>query len=289
MGSPLSEPLPHENVLSIERLLSLLLGERSLRPLQRARNASASRSPSDRQGLARRQFLRSPEHGSSASRRHLFHHTCAERLVTEGASSGYPDVSSPKDSTPICTPSSSGGRSAATRAPLGSPPASLGRCVAPPLCPASDPARRRRLVTAEGSSTKPRPVKREAPSYRRGMPLGTIGCDGSGIALAEAVGAQTRHMDRISAWRFISPPLGFSAGVLVDGSGRRFVNEALYGAALGEAIVERAQGRGVSDPERAPGTTEQSQPAGADPLVSDGACAPWPSGLARPATQPLKG
>ena len=87
------------------------------------------------------------------------------------------------------------------------------------------------------------------------MPLGTIGCDGSGIALAEAVGAQTRHMDRISAWRFINPPLGFARRP-GRRQRRRFVNEALYGAALGEAIVERARA-GVSDPERAPGTTEQ--------------------------------
>ena len=99
------------------------------------------------------------------------------------------------------------------------------------------------LVTTGGFIYNRDRVKREAPSYRRGMPLGTIGCDGSGIALAEAVGAQTRHMDRISAWRFINPPLGFARGVLVDGSGRRFVNEALYGAALGEAIVECAEGR----------------------------------------------
>ena len=117
-------------------------------------------------------------------------------------------------------------------------------------------------------------MKREAPSYRRGMPLGTIGCDGSGIALAEAVGAQTRHMDRISAWRFINPPLGFARGVLVDGSGRRFVNEALYGAALGEAIVERAQGRAYLILNERLVQQSKANSTGADPLVSDGACAP---------------
>ena len=62
------------------------------------------------------------------------------------------------------------------------------------------------------------------------MPLGTVGCDGSGIAMGEAVGGQTQAMNRISAWRFINPPLSFAQGILVDAQGKRFVNEALYGA-----------------------------------------------------------
>jgi 3-oxo-5alpha-steroid 4-dehydrogenase len=86
-------------------------------------------------------------------------------------------------------------------------------------------------------------VAAEAPAYRRGMPLGTVGCDGSGIAMAEAIGAATAQMQRISAWRFINPPMAFAQGILVDQRGARFVNEALYGAAIGEAIVERAAGR----------------------------------------------
>ena len=86
-------------------------------------------------------------------------------------------------------------------------------------------------------------VATEAPKYRRGMPLGTSGCDGSGIAMGEAVGAATAQMQRISAWRFINPPKAFAQGILVDQNGERFINEALYGAAIGEAIVARADGR----------------------------------------------
>ena len=99
------------------------------------------------------------------------------------------------------------------------------------------------LITTGGFIYNRQRVKIDAPNYRRGMPLGTIGCDGSGIAMAEAIGAQTQNMNRISAWRFINPPLSFAQGILVDQNGKRFVNEALYGAALGEAIVERAQGK----------------------------------------------
>ena len=99
------------------------------------------------------------------------------------------------------------------------------------------------LLTTGGFIYNRARVKTEAPAYRRGMPLGTVGCDGSGIAMAEAIGAQTQNMNRISAWRFINPPLSFAQGILVDQKGRRFVNEALYGAALGEAIVESADGK----------------------------------------------
>jgi 3-oxo-5alpha-steroid 4-dehydrogenase len=98
-------------------------------------------------------------------------------------------------------------------------------------------------LTSGGFIYNRKRVRSEAPNYRRGMPLGTVGCDGSGIAMGEAMGGQTQAMNRISAWRFINPPLSFAQGILVDAQGKRFVNEALYGAALGEAIVEQAQGQ----------------------------------------------
>lgn len=98
-------------------------------------------------------------------------------------------------------------------------------------------------LTSGGFIYNRKRVKIEAPRYRKGMPLGTAGCDGSGIAMGESVGGASDHMERISAWRFINPPFAFAQGMLVDGQGSRFVNEALYGAAIGEAIVEKADGR----------------------------------------------
>ena len=34
-------------------------------------------------------------------------------------------------------------------------------------------------------------------------------CDGSGIRLGQSVGGATKHMDRVTAWRFLNPPMSF--------------------------------------------------------------------------------
>lgn len=88
-------------------------------------------------------------------------------------------------------------------------------------------------------------VQRYAPAYRPGMPLGTIGDDGSGIRLGEGVDGLTERMSRVSAWRFINPPEAFTRGILVNKKGERYVNEMLYGAAVGEAMVEQNEGKAI--------------------------------------------
>lgn len=88
-------------------------------------------------------------------------------------------------------------------------------------------------------------VETHAEPYRAGMPLGTAGCNGDGHQMGAEAGGQLARMDRISAWRFLNPPAAFTKGVLIDRAGHRFVNEALYGAAVGEAIVEHNGGRGL--------------------------------------------
>ncbi len=85
-------------------------------------------------------------------------------------------------------------------------------------------------------------VETHAPKYRPGMPLGTIADNGSGIQLGRSVGGATDRMDRVSAWRFINPPEAFTRGVLVNAKGERYINEMMYGAAIGEAMVERNEG-----------------------------------------------
>ncbi len=86
-------------------------------------------------------------------------------------------------------------------------------------------------------------VSYHCDDFRPGMPLGTPADDGSGIRLGESVGGATAHMDRATAWRFINPPKAWSAGIMVDGSGARFVNETTYGATIGEAMVRQAGGK----------------------------------------------
>ncbi len=86
-------------------------------------------------------------------------------------------------------------------------------------------------------------VSRHAPQYLRNFRLGTAGCDGSGIRLGQSVGGDCAHLERISAWRFINPPLAWARGMIVDTAGRRFCNEEVYGARLGYEMCEHHGGR----------------------------------------------
>jgi 3-oxo-5alpha-steroid 4-dehydrogenase len=86
-------------------------------------------------------------------------------------------------------------------------------------------------------------MKHHAPKYFAGIPLGTPGDDGSGIRLGQSVGGATDRLDRATAWRFINPPLAWSNGIIVNAQGHRIINESCYGATLGEAIVERNDGK----------------------------------------------
>lgn len=88
-------------------------------------------------------------------------------------------------------------------------------------------------------------VRQYAPQYLAGLPLGTTGCDGSGIALGQSVGGSVTRMDKVSAWRFINPPLAWARGIIVNAQGRRYCNEEVYGATLGHAMVEENHGRAI--------------------------------------------
>ncbi|OJF14781.1 FAD-binding protein [Couchioplanes caeruleus] len=94
------------------------------------------------------------------------------------------------------------------------------------------------VVLAAGGFVFDREMLREhAPDYRGGLRLGTVGDDGSGIRLGTGIGAATGHLDRISIWRFLTPPSALVGGLLVDRDGRRVCDESRYGAAIGEAVL----------------------------------------------------
>lgn len=86
-------------------------------------------------------------------------------------------------------------------------------------------------------------VEHYAPKYLRGMPLGNPGDDGSGIRLGQTAGGATARMSHMSAWRFIRPPAGLTWGAVVDGRGARFIDETVYGAAIGYEMIEHHDGR----------------------------------------------
>ncbi|RCW44561.1 3-oxo-5alpha-steroid 4-dehydrogenase [Halopolyspora algeriensis] len=101
------------------------------------------------------------------------------------------------------------------------------------------------IVLAAGGFVANRDMmRRHAPAYRGGLPLGTRGDDGSGIRLGTEVGAAADKLDRVSAWRFITPPSSLLGGALVDEAGRRVCDESRYGAALGQTLVTEHGGRG---------------------------------------------
>jgi 3-oxo-5alpha-steroid 4-dehydrogenase len=104
---------------------------------------------------------------------------------------------------------------------------------------------RRAVVLAAGGFISDRElVHAHAPAYRGGLPLGTAGDDGTGLRLGLSVGAATDKLDRVSAWRFLTPPSALLGALLVDAHGHRVIDETRYGAAVGQALIERHDGRG---------------------------------------------
>ncbi|MFB7723260.1 FAD-binding protein [Nocardia sp. NPDC056100] len=95
------------------------------------------------------------------------------------------------------------------------------------------------ILTTGGFIANGEMVGQHAPNYpwAEGLPLGTAGDDGSGIAMAQAAGAATGKMDAISTWRFIAPPSAFFGSIAVDANGQRMIDESRYGAAMGAAIA----------------------------------------------------
>ncbi len=105
-------------------------------------------------------------------------------------------------------------------------------------------ARRGVIICAGGFIANTEWRKRYAPEFNGGLPLGTSGDDGSGIALAQTAGAVADRMDNVSAWRFITPPSAFISSIVVDDKGSRVIDETRYGAALGQAMVKNHGGNG---------------------------------------------
>ena len=93
------------------------------------------------------------------------------------------------------------------------------------------------ILAAGGFAANRKMMRSHAPAARGGLPLATPGDDGSGIRLGTEAGAATAHLDRVSVWRFLSPPPALLAGVLVDRAGQRVCDESRYGAAIGDAIM----------------------------------------------------
>jgi 3-oxo-5alpha-steroid 4-dehydrogenase len=95
------------------------------------------------------------------------------------------------------------------------------------------------VIAAGGFGASRELLRAHTPSARGGLPLATPGDDGSGILLGTGAGGAAAHLDRVSVWRFLSPPPALLRGVLVDADGKRICDESRYGAAIGDEIVRR--------------------------------------------------
>jgi 3-oxo-5alpha-steroid 4-dehydrogenase len=100
-------------------------------------------------------------------------------------------------------------------------------------------ARKGVVLTTGGFQFNPEMVNIHLPWYNDAFPLGgpQMGDDGSGIRMAQAVGADVTNMSFASPWKFVYAPGEMCKSILVNGQGSRFVNEAAYGQDIGEGIV----------------------------------------------------
>lgn len=100
------------------------------------------------------------------------------------------------------------------------------------------------IVCAGGYIANPGMIAAHAPKFRHGLPLGTSGDDGSGIAMTAEAGGVAQQLDNVSAWRFITPPSRLYGALVVNQHGRRIIDETRYGAAVGRELIREHDGRG---------------------------------------------
>ena len=96
------------------------------------------------------------------------------------------------------------------------------------------------ILAAGGFAFSDEMLGRHAPAgLRTPHRIGTEGDDGSGITMATALGARTKHLDALEwALPFNLTP-GNVTGILVDQTGRRFINEDTYMGRVGQAGIHR--------------------------------------------------
>lgn len=100
------------------------------------------------------------------------------------------------------------------------------------------------ILSAGGFAFNRDMVQKFAPAYIKSVPLGTIGDDGKAITMGMSAGGAIGHMDRMTTWRFLSPPPAFLEGIGIGFNGQRIGNEDLYGATFSESLVHNHQGKG---------------------------------------------
>ncbi len=99
------------------------------------------------------------------------------------------------------------------------------------------------VISSGGFIANTEMLKKYAPVYASVRALGED-CRGIGTQIGMSVGGDVGCMDKVSAWRFFSPPASLIEGVVLTRDGRRICNEDLYGATIADKLVEHSEGKG---------------------------------------------
>jgi 3-oxo-5alpha-steroid 4-dehydrogenase len=100
------------------------------------------------------------------------------------------------------------------------------------------------VLAAGGFAFNEDMLRQFAPVYQQMRPLGTRADDGVGIRLGESAGGVTDHMERVTAWRLLTPPSALVEGIAVGVNGVRIAAEDLYGATHCHVMVNEFGGKG---------------------------------------------
>lgn len=105
-------------------------------------------------------------------------------------------------------------------------------------------ARRGVILTTGGFIKNREMVKKFAPELARcNFPIGSDGCDGSGIRMGMGVGGAAINMSEGLMTTPFFPPSDHIKGLLVSAQGQRFINEDCYHGRVTDAILRKADGR----------------------------------------------
>lgn len=104
-------------------------------------------------------------------------------------------------------------------------------------------ARKGVVLTTGGFIMNREMVERFAPDLARcRFPIGSEGCDGSGIRMGMGVGGNAINMSEGLMTTPFFPPAGHIKGLLVSKHGHRFINEDCYHGRVTDAILKKADG-----------------------------------------------
>ena len=105
-------------------------------------------------------------------------------------------------------------------------------------------ARRGVILTTGGFIKNREMVEKFAPDLLRcNMPIGSDGCDGSGIRMGMGAGGNAINMNEGLMTTPFFPPADHIKGLLVSAQGQRFINEDCYHGRVTDAILRKADGR----------------------------------------------